>query len=92
MNEFIIAPSLLSADFSKLGNEIEELMAGGVVWIHLDVMDAHFVPNLTIGPPVIRSLRKIKSAYLDCHLMIEDPDKYIFDFIQAGADQYHPPY
>ena len=86
LNDFIVAPSLLSADFSNLEIEIKNLMKGGVDWIHLDIMDGHFVPNLTIGPPVVRSLRKIKNIFLDCHLMIEEPEKYLSDFIKAGAD------
>ena len=86
MNKFIVAPSLLSADFSNLEFEIKNLMETGTHWIHLDVMDAHFVPNLTLGPPVVKSLRKIKEIYLDCHLMIEEPEKYISHFIKAGVD------
>lgn len=84
--QFIPAPSILSADFSDLGAELKKVMDGGTHWIHVDVMDGHFVPNLTIGAPVVKSLRKIESAYLDCHLMIEEPDRYIDDFIKAGAD------
>lgn len=85
-NKFIPAPSILSADFANLQNEVERLIEGGTDWIHVDVMDGHFVPNLTIGAPVVKSLRKIEKAYLDCHLMIEEPEKYIDDFIKAGAD------
>jgi ribulose-phosphate 3-epimerase len=85
-NSFIPAPSILSADFANLEKEILQLMDAGTNWIHVDVMDGHFVPNLTIGAPVVHSLRKIKKAYLDCHLMIEEPEKYIDDFIKAGAN------
>ncbi len=83
---FIPAPSILSADFANLEAEIKNLISLGAPWIHVDVMDGHFVPNLTIGAPVVKSLRKIKEAYLDCHLMIEEPERYVDDFIKAGAD------
>ena len=84
--EFIPAPSILSADFANLQQEVDAIMKAGTTWIHVDVMDGHFVPNLTIGAPVVKSLRKIKEAYLDCHLMIEEPERYVDDFIKAGAD------
>ena len=82
-----ILPSILAADFARLGEQIAALEAVGCRMLHLDVMDGHFVPNLTIGPPVVESLRKATRATLDVHLMIEDPDKYAPIFIQAGADQ-----
>ncbi len=81
-----IAPSILSADFSKLGDEIKAVEQAGADWIHIDVMDGHFVPNITIGPLVVESIRKITKLPLDVHLMIEDADKYIKDFARAGAD------
>ena len=81
-----IAPSILAADFSKLGEEIKAVEQAGADWIHIDVMDGHFVPNITIGPQVVESIRKITDLPLDVHLMIEDADKYIKDFAQAGAD------
>jgi ribulose-phosphate 3-epimerase len=82
----MVAPSLLSADFGNLERDIKAVMAAGADWIHVDVMDGHFVPNLTIGAPVVKSLRKIPNIFLDCHLMIEEPGKYVDDFLKAGAD------
>jgi ribulose-phosphate 3-epimerase len=81
-----ILPSILSADMARFGEEIERVKAGGARIIHVDVMDGHFVPNITIGPPVVKSLRRSTDLLLDVHLMIEDPDHYIPDFIDAGAD------
>ena len=81
-----IAPSLLSADFSKLGEEIKRIEAAGADWAHLDVMDGQFVPNITIGPPIIASIRKVTKMPFDVHLMIEDPIRYIEAFAKAGAD------
>jgi ribulose-phosphate 3-epimerase len=82
-----ILPSILSADFARLGEQVESLEAAGCRMLHVDIMDGHFVPNLTIGPPVVESLRKITRMTLDVHLMITDPDKYAPIFIEAGADQ-----
>ena len=81
-----IVPSILSADFSKLGNEIAEVSKAGIEMVHLDVMDGHFVPNITIGPPVISSLRKTTDLIFDAHLMISEPEKYIESFAKAGVD------
>jgi len=81
-----IAPSILSADFSKLGDEIQSVEKAGADWIHVDVMDGHFVPNITIGPLVVEAARRATSLPLDVHLMIEHPDRYIEDFAKAGAD------
>ena len=81
-----IAPSLLAADFADLRGQIALAEKGGADWIHLDVMDGHFVPNITIGPPVIRSLRRYTSLPFDVHLMIQNPDLYLEDFRSAGAD------
>jgi len=81
-----IAPSLLAADFADLKGQIALAELGGADWLHLDVMDGHFVPNLTIGPPVIRSLRRYTSLPFDVHLMIENPDAYLEEFRSAGAD------
>ena len=85
-NIFKIAPSILSADFAKLGEEIKKVEVAGADWIHVDVMDGHFVPNLTIGAPVVKCLRPITQLPLDVHLMIENPEKYIDDFARAGSD------
>lgn len=81
-----IAPSILSADYSMLGNEIKAVEDGGADWIHVDVMDGHFVPNITIGPLVVKAARKCTALPLDVHLMIENPDNYIKEFREAGAD------
>lgn len=81
-----IVPSILSADFARLGEQIQIVEQGGATMLHVDVMDGHFVPNMTVGPPVLRSIRKITKMTIDVHLMIADPDKYAPVFIEAGAD------
>ena len=81
-----LAPSILSADFSHLAEQVQAAAKGGGTVVHVDIMDGHFVPNITIGPPVVRSLRKATDLPLDCHLMIENPDLYIPAFAEAGAD------
>jgi len=80
-----LTPSILSADFSRLGAETQAAVEGGATVLHVDVMDGHFVPNLTIGPAVVASLRKVSRVPLDCHLMIERPDEFIPAFANAGA-------
>ncbi|KJS29340.1 MAG: ribulose-phosphate 3-epimerase [Desulfatitalea sp. BRH_c12] len=82
----LIAPSILSADFAELGNEIRAVQAAGADWIHVDVMDGHFVPNITMGPLVVEAVRRSTSLPVDVHLMIENPDRYVTDFAKAGAD------
>ena len=86
MQALMIAPSILSADFARLGGEMLTVIGAGADVIHIDVMDGHFVPNLTIGPPVIKSLRRICKVPMDVHLMIDDPDRYLELFAEAGAD------
>ena len=81
-----IAPSILASDFSRLGEEIRAVEAAGADWIHIDVMDGHFVPNLTIGPGIVEAARRCTDLPLDVHLMIETPDRYVGDFVSAGAD------
>ena len=92
MKSLKIAPSILSADFSRLKDEIQAVEATGADWLHVDVMDGHFVPNITIGPVVVEWVRKVTKIPIDVHLMITDPDKYAPEFIKAGADwiSVHP--
>jgi len=83
---FKLAPSILSADFARLGDQVRTAEAAGVDWIHVDVMDGHFVPNITIGPLIVRAIRPVTQLPLDVHLMIENPERYLADFADAGAD------
>ncbi|MBI5124535.1 MAG: ribulose-phosphate 3-epimerase [Candidatus Omnitrophica bacterium] len=86
MSKILIAPSILSADFSKLGQEIKDVERSGADWLHVDIMDGHFVPNITIGPVVVKSIRPITKLPLDVHLMIKNPERYIESFAKAGSD------
>lgn len=86
MSKIIVSPSILSADFANLQSEAEELEKAGADWIHIDVMDGHFVPNLTIGAPVVKAIKPHTNIPLDVHLMIENPQNYIEDFVKAGAN------
>ena len=86
MSGIIVSPSILSADFANLERDIKAVENAGADWIHVDVMDGHFVPNITIGVPVVKSIRKVTKLPLDVHLMIENPEKYVEPFVKAGAD------
>src|SRR3989338_6739087 len=86
MQKILIAPSILSADFSKLGEEIRDVEKGGADWIHVDVMDGHFVPNITMGPLVVKAARSVTKLPLDVHLMIKKPEELVESFAKAGSD------
>lgn len=88
-SDVIIAPSILAADFTRLGEEVREVEAAGAEWLHVDVMDGHFVPNITMGPLVVAALRRVTRLPLDVHLMIAEPERYVDAFAQAGADQLY---
>jgi len=87
VNPFLIAPSILSADFGRLGEEVRAVEAAGADWIHVDVMDGRFVPNITLGPPVVRAIRAATRLPVDVHLMIVEPERYVDEFRKAGADR-----
>ena len=88
--DYILAPSILSADFANLGADVKEAVEAGAKWVHIDVMDGMFVPNISLGFPVIKSLRKVTDAVFDVHLMIEEPGRYIDEFAAVGADVITP--
>lgn len=87
MNDIIIAPSILSADFSRLGEECADMKKAGADQLHIDIMDGHFVPNISYGAPIMKCLRKVNDMFFDVHLMISEPLRYIEDFVKAGADR-----
>ncbi|MFC1570324.1 ribulose-phosphate 3-epimerase [Candidatus Omnitrophota bacterium] len=85
-NKILVAPSILSADFSRLGDEVKAIEKAGADWVHVDVMDGNFVPNITIGPLVVKAIRSVTDLFFDVHLMIDDPKRYIDQFADAGSD------
>ena len=88
MNQIIVAPSVLSMDYSRMNEQLNEVMESGAAWLHFDVMDGHFVPNLTFGPDVLKGFRKACNLFLDVHVMIERPLFFLEKFLSAGADNY----